>query len=157
MPSLEAELTMMEYQPGAARKVDNMRALLTYIIDEIRSLKLDKIFMFLRKLALSIPSELKARSLVLTTIYRIEATLFRQEKLVAYQLVLLLEPLATNMELAFHAGLRLVLRLQATVEANTDYLHYLVCRTSNIRISDLGFVGYASNLFGLKRGTAIGL
>lgn len=126
MPSLEAELTMLEYQPGAARKVDNMRALLTYVTDEIRSLKLDKIFMLLRKLALSIPAELKARSLVLMTLYRIESTLYRQEKLVAYQLVLLLEPLATNMELAFHAGLRLVLRLQATVEANTEFLHYLV-------------------------------
>ena len=126
IPSLEAELTMLEYQPSAARKVDNMKALLTYVIENIRSLKLDKIFMFLRKLALSIPADLKARSLVLMTIYRIESTLFRQEKLAAYQLVLLLEPLATNMELSFHAGLRLVLRLQATVEANTDYLQYLV-------------------------------
>ena len=91
--------------------------------------------MLLRKLALSIPSELKARSLVLTTIYRIESTLYRQEKLVAYQLVLLLEPLATNMELAFHAGLRLVLRLQATVEANADFLQYLVCKHRIIKLS----------------------
>ena len=126
MPSLEAELTMFEFQPEAARKVDNMKALLTYLTKDLLKLKLETVFMLLRKLALSIPARSKARALALTTIARIEATLFRQEKLVAYQLILLLEPMVTNQELAFHAGLRLVLGLQAAVENNINCLEYLV-------------------------------
>ena len=103
-----------------------MAALLGYLVDHMKELEVDVILMNLRKVALVTPDAKKVKAAILTAIGRIEATIFNQGCILAYQVILLLEPVITNYHLCQQTGLKLLQKFQSDFEESIMDLDYKV-------------------------------
>ena len=103
-----------------------MAALLGYLVDHMKELEVDVILMNLRKVALVTPDTKKVKAAILTAIGRIEATIFNQGCILAYQIILLLEPVITNYHLCQQTGLKLLQKFQSDFEESIMDLDYKV-------------------------------
>ena len=108
------------------RKSESMAALLGYMVDHLQELDADIILMNLRKVAMVTPEDKKVKASILTAIGRIEATMFNQGCILAYQMILLLEPIITNYHLCQQSGLKLLQKFQADFEESINVLDYKV-------------------------------
>ena len=92
----------------------------------MKELEADDILMNLRKVALVTPDAKKVKAAILTAIGRIEATMFNQGCILAYQIILLLEPVITNYHLCEQTGLKLLQKFQSDFEESIMDLDYKV-------------------------------
>ena len=108
------------------RRSESMAALLGYLVDNMQDLNADLILMNLRKVALVTPETKRVKATILTAIGRIEATIFNQGCILAYQMILLLEPVITNYHLCQQSGLKLLQKFQSDFEESIMGLDYKV-------------------------------
>ena len=108
------------------RRSESLAALTGYLVDHMMELDADLILMHLRKLALATPEDKKVKAAILTAIGRIEATLFHQGCILAYQVILLVEPIITNLKLCHQSGLKILQKFQSDFEEGINRLDYKV-------------------------------
>ena len=72
------------------------------------------------------PETKRVKAAILTAIGRIEATLFNQGCILAYQMILLLEPVITNYHLSQQSGLKLLQKFQSDFEESIMGMDYKV-------------------------------
>ena len=128
-PRAVMDVGMKKAKEHQIRRSESMAALLGYVVDHLRDLDADIILMNLRKVAMVTPEEKKVKASILTAIGRIEATIFNQGCILAYQLILLLEPIITNYHLCQQSGLKLLQKFQSDFEESINELDYKVTLT----------------------------
>ena len=131
IPSKIAPKNAQSTKPNPAkdhqiRRSESMAALLNYLVDNMKDLNADFILMNLRKVALVTPETKRVKAAILTAIGRIEATLFNQGCILAYQMILLLEPVITNYHLSQQSGLKLLQKFQSDFEESIMGMDYKV-------------------------------
>ena len=131
------------------RRAESLAALVCYLIDHLCELSADHILMHLRKLVLAIPEDKRVKATILTAIGRMEATMFHQGCILAYQAILLLEPVMTNMKLCQQAGLKMLQKFQSDFEESIDKLDYKVSAHLVLIMLELLFSVYSRIMFNL--------